>query len=70
MRGKTGSKHHNARKIVQLDMQGNIVAVHDSIVEAAQSIGVKSSSNISSCAIGKKPHVGGYIWRYEIGPNE
>ena len=54
------------KQIEQIDMQGNVVAVHDGIVKASEATGI-SRSNIGKCCKGKSRHktAGGYRWRYK-----
>lgn len=68
MRGKVGSKHPNARPIQQLDKDNYVVKQYPSIVEAAKAVGLKSSSNITLCAKGKRKRAGGYRWRFIYMP--
>lgn len=64
---KAQEKSHEAhkRKVVQFDLNGNFVAVFDSVTEAIRGAGVKSA-NISACCKRKPKHdtAGGFIWRY------
>jgi hypothetical protein len=54
------------KQIEQIDMQGNVVAVHDGIVKASEATGI-SRSNIGKCCKGISRHktAGGYRWRYK-----
>ena len=55
------------RKIGQYDTAGNLIAVYNSIIEAAEAIGkAQGQSNICNCA-NHKPHYNtayGYVWEY------
>ena len=51
-------------KIIQFDIDGNILNSFDSCKEAGEYIGT-SLSNISSCCIGKAKTAKGYVWKYE-----
>lgn len=50
------------KKVVQKDLQGNIVAIHDSVEDAYKSIGAKHATCISRCLNGKAHTAYGYIW--------
>jgi 23S rRNA pseudoU1915 N3-methylase RlmH len=52
------------RKVVQFDIEGNRLNSFDTCKDAASSIGA-ASSNISTCCIGKRQTVKGYVWKYE-----
>lgn len=64
---KAQEKAHEVhkRKVAQFDLNGNFVAVFDSVTEATRGIGRKSA-NISACCKRKPKHdtAGGFIWRY------
>ena len=66
MKGVTGHKSHKARTILQYDLNGNFVNIWYSMVEAANSLGTRSTT-ISSCVRGKHKTSYGYIWRYFEG---
>lgn len=59
------SREVRKRKVAQFDLNGNFVAVFDSVTEAIRGIGRKSAS-ISACCKRKPKHdtAGGFIWRY------
>lgn len=50
-----------AKKVLQIDKQHNIIAEFTSVSEAKKITGI---NNISSCCRGKYKTAGGYIWRY------
>lgn len=50
-----------AKPVVQLDKEHNIIAEFDSIAEAHEITGI---NNISYCCLGKRKTAGGYIWIY------
>lgn len=61
-----GRKAVNRVRIVQLDMDGNLIKIHDSATEAISSVANhKSPSNIFKCCKGKLRHAYGFIWLYE-----
>jgi hypothetical protein len=51
------------RKIIQLDLNGNIIAEHESVTQAAQQVGRACVSIRKACSDSKKTS-GGYRWRY------
>ena len=55
----------NAKKIEQLDLDGNVIAVFSSLHEAERKTGIRNG-NISRCCNGKALTTGGYRWRYAI----
>lgn len=52
------------KKVVQKNDDGKILAIFNSIKEAAYNIGVNYTSGISACLVGKLPHAHGFIWEY------
>lgn len=58
---KRGSEHPQARPILQLDMDGNLVKRWGSITEAAEEY---SRTSIKDCLRGKYKQHRGYLWRY------
>lgn len=50
------------KKVIQLDLNDNILNEFESMVQAEQETGV-SISNISSCCAGRRKSSGGYKWR-------
>ena len=50
-----------SQKVIQLDLNGNVLNEFESMVQAGQETGV-SRSNISSCCNGKRKSAGGYKW--------
>ena len=65
MFGKRGAAHHNARPVNQYSLSGEFIAHHEGVLDAARAVGIGGSfSNISACCNGRRPHAGGYIWRY------
>lgn len=51
----------NKRKVAQYTLDGEFVAVYDSISEPRIKLGI---SNISNCLAGRKKSAGGFIWKY------
>ena len=51
-----------SKKVIQLDLNDNVLNEFESMVQAGQETGV-SRSNISSCCNGKRKSAGGYKWR-------
>ena len=51
-----------SQKVIQLDLNGNVLNEFESMVQAGQETGV-SRSNISSCCNGKLKSAGGFKWR-------
>ena len=52
------------KAVLQHDADGNLVARHASMADAARSIGASKSEILSVCA-GKKDTARGYVWTYE-----
>ena len=63
MLGRTGAKNNLSKKIVQYDLQGNVVKRWDCISDAARFYGIRPG-NISNCLTGRNKSYKGYIWRY------
>lgn len=64
--GKSGINHFRHKKIKQLTVDGNIIAVYNGSFEAQRNTGVSQSDIIKSCN-NKRDHTpGGYIWVYEF----
>ena len=55
------------RIILQYDLQNNFIVEWDTIKDAANSIGLKSTSPIRQCLTGKSKQSHGYIWKYKDG---
>lgn len=53
---------HNYKRVAQYDTDGYLVAVHDSVLEAARSVGC-SPCSISNIVAGRSALAGGYRWR-------
>jgi group I intron endonuclease len=66
LKGKrTGSESPYAKKVVQYDLNGNLIKVWDSVIDAGKALGV-DKGNISHCCNNYKSHktIAGYIWRW------
>lgn len=61
--GKVGALHPKSKKVMQIDMNGNVVKIWGSIRDAEREGGFRSSS-ISECCNGKEKSHYGYIWRH------
>lgn len=60
-KGKFGALHARSRSVLQVSLDGFIVAEHESLCEAARAAGVHRPS-ISRCLSGVLKKTGGYIW--------
>jgi len=56
--------HKKARKVVQMDMQSNIITEYPSTREAARVLGLNPHSIANVCR-GLKKQTGGYRWKYK-----
>lgn len=65
--GKNAKKKY---KVLQLDMNGNLIAEWNTFTEAARSLGVKDSSLISWCAHHTKHRNSAYGYRWDIQYDE
>lgn len=54
------------KKIVQLDLFGNVVRVWNSQTDAAKGLGL-DCKNINQCLRNKRKRCGGFEWRYSYG---
>lgn len=57
----SGVYGYNKRKVAQYTLDGELVAVYDSIAEAKNKLGI---GNISNCLGGRRKSAGGFIWKY------
>lgn len=65
---KIGRKNQNGRDraVVKLDAKTNLfIKEYNSLNDAKDDIGVKSSSNISACCTGKRKTAHGFKWMYK-----
>ncbi len=60
---KMGTIAHNRKKVAQLDMEGNLIKVWESVTHAAKALG-GSTSNIGNACKGKFKHSKNYKWKY------
>lgn len=60
---KSGSEHHNARKIAQYHKNGILINIYNSLVEAANASGA-TSANISTVCHGNRKYAMGFIWKF------
>lgn len=56
------------RKVIQKDLDGNIIKIHNSITEAGISIGLTRHA-VNKVCIGKNKTAGGFSWEYENPEN-
>ena len=59
-----GKRHGKARKVIQYDLQGNLIKTWDSIMDIQRESNINNRS-ICSCCKGKRKTAGGYMWRYK-----
>ena len=52
------------RRVIQMDLDGNVIATFNSITEAGESIG-KTRHAVNKVCIGKNKTAGGFKWKYE-----
>ena len=57
------SKKHS-KPIIQMDLEANFIAEHESIMDAERKVGICYQS-ILACCRGKQKTAGGYIFRYK-----
>ena len=57
---KIAKKH--GKQIIQMDMNGNVIAVHESIKNAAVAAGLKSPNSIKNVLNGLSKQSGGFRW--------
>ena len=60
-------KGRGAKPVLQISFDGKEIARYNSIIEAAESFGKKSGSDITNCCRGNIPSAYGYKWRYANG---
>lgn len=59
-----GGSSPSAKRVKQIDRQGNIIKLWDSISEASRDLSILASS-ISNCLKGLSKTAGGFIWLYQ-----
>ncbi len=62
--GKTGSKHPRSKVVIQMDLNGEFIAEHGSIRQAAKIMEL-SSRTIDQVLKGKGKTAGGFKWKYK-----
>lgn len=62
---KKGIEHNCSKVILQYDLEGNFIARHIGIRNAATSLNIKYQS-IVRCARGGRPSAYGFKWKYEL----
>lgn len=62
--GKFGSDNPKAIKVEMLSKDGTLLRTFGSLIDAAQFMGKKKSSDICSCCKGRNKTAYGYVWRY------
>ena len=65
---KLGEKNKRAKKVIQLDLNNNLIKIWNCISEAERKTGIAHQS-ISKCCKNKLKSAGGFKWRY-IGDEE
>lgn len=63
--GRRGKDHPNSKPVIAYTIDGDYVAEYENATLAAEHLGVKSSSHISSCLNGKRKTACGYTWRFK-----
>jgi len=64
MFGKTGAKHHNSKKVIQLSLEGNFIKEWDNARIAADVLNI-SYGGISSCCRGNGKTSGKFKWKFK-----
>jgi group I intron endonuclease len=54
----------NFKRVVKMDMRGNVIGEFESMDDGALSIGQRKSTNIRKCIMGERSHSGGFRWKY------
>ena len=63
--GAKKSAANRRRKVCKINMVTNeIIKIYESVTDAAIDMNFNTSSNITSVCKNKRPHAGGYLWRY------
>lgn len=65
MKGKFGSKNPKAKKVKQFDLNGNLIKIWESQIEARKTLKI-ANGDISKCCNGKRKTAGGFIWKYIV----
>ena len=59
-----GKDISHPRRVIQKDLQGNVIKTFDSLIEAGKAINL-SASSISKAVLKKNNTAGGFVWDYE-----
>lgn len=62
--GKFGGDHGASKKVLQLDLNNNLICEYDSIIDASNYIGIHPSGITKVCK-GKGKSAGGFKWKYK-----
>lgn len=62
-RAKISEHTNNKRAVCQYSLDMELIKIYPSIKEAERQTGIYNA-NICACCKGKKPTMGGYVWRY------
>ena len=60
--------HGLSKPVLQYNTEGEFIAEHRSTPEAAENVGLKSSSNIRAVCDGRRKTAGGFVWKYKDLP--
>ena len=64
--GRERSIRSHRKAVLQIDVNGNLIAEHDGVNVAAEAIGKpKDATAITRCCKGKNKTAHGYVWRYK-----
>lgn len=63
MKNKIGKDHPKSKKVSQIDSNGNVVKVWDSLQDIKRELGF-TPSNICRCCKGNVKRIGGFTWEY------
>lgn len=61
---KTIKKPKAWKKVVQLDLQDNVIGIYNSVTSACRAVNVSYNSLLSACLNGKIPTAHGYKWKF------
>lgn len=61
---RKGKLNYKSKKVLQFDLNGNLIKSWDTVREAERETNIHSS-HISRCCNGKRKTAYGYIWKYE-----
>ena len=64
-RGERCRKKADCHAVVQMDMEGNVIAEFEAIKLAARVVGINNAETITKCCKGTRPSAGGYKWKYK-----